>query len=216
MIRRDWLALLASGAAAFLALVVVAMHVSQPELNPADHYVSEYAYGELGWLVTVGYVAVGLGTLVLAWRLVAILGPARWPLAAAACLALVGVGLIATGMTRIDLPQSDGSVISTASGTAHELAGYVAILGLLPGAFIVSGAFRRDPRLAGATGGARLFAWAILASFAGVIGTQSLDLIGVGQRIFIGSWLAWLFYVGIVLSGIGATSASQAADSTPA
>jgi Protein of unknown function (DUF998) len=202
VIGRDRLALLASGAAAFLAGVGVAMHAIQPDLDPARHYVSEYAHGELGWLVTVGYVAAGVATLVLAWQLVAGLGRARWPLAAAACLALVSIGLVATGVTRIDLAQPDGSVISTASGTAHELAGYIAILGLLPGAFVVSGAFRRDPRLVGVAGGARLLAWAILATFAGVIAAQSLDLVGIGQRLFIGTWLAWLIYVSLVLSGL--------------
>jgi hypothetical protein len=199
MTRSFPLASLSVAAVLYLAATLLVMHAIQPELNPATHYVSEYAHGQLGWLVMVGYVVAGAGGLALAWRARSALS-GRWALASATCLAIVGLGLIATGLTRIDVAQADGLVISTASGQAHELAGYVIFLGMIPGAFILSGAFRRDPRLARAAFAARLFAWGlVIALLVAVVVFQRLELVGVGQRIFLATWLSWLIFVGLQL-----------------
>lgn len=199
------------GAAAvvYLAATLLVMHAIQPELNPATHYVSEYAHGQLGWLVLVGYVVAGAGVLALAWSVRSGL-PGRWAVASAVCLALVSLGLIATGLTRIDVAQADGSVASTASGMAHELAGYVVFLGMIPGAFILSGAFRRDPRMLRAGFVARLFAWGLVIAFVlSVVVFQRLELVGAGQRIFLVAWLSWLIFIGLQLRVVERTIATR-------
>jgi hypothetical protein len=193
-----------AGAAAVLSLAatIVAMHAIQQELDPATHFVSEYAYGQLGWLVRIAYVVAGAGVLGLASSLGSALS-GRWSTASAACVVLVGIGLIATGLTRIDVVQSDGSIVSTASGMAHELAGYVVLLGLVPGAFLVSSAFRRDARLATVAFAARLFAWGLVAAFVVAVVSQGMGLAGVGQRLFLGTWLSWLVFVGLQVRALG-------------
>lgn len=193
-----------TASALFLAAVVLAMHVVQPEVNPATRFVSEYAHGPFGWLVSVAYLGAGLGTLALAWALHAA-SPGRWAVAAAIGTAVVGLGLVATGATRIDLASADGSIASTASGSIHELAGYVVVLGLIPAGFVLSGAFRREARLASAAGPALLLAWLLVLNFGIAIASQSLDLTGVGQRVFLGSWVAWLIFVGLRLRGVAGT-----------
>ena len=198
MTRSIPLASVAVAAVLYLAATLLVMHAIQSELNPASHYVSEYAHGQLGWLVMVGYVVAGTGVLAMAWRARSALS-GRWAVASAVCLVLVGLGLIATGVTRIDVAQADGSVTSSASGMAHELAGYVLFLGMMPGAYILSGAFRRDPRLAGAAVAARLFGWALLAAFVAAVVFQRLELLGFGQRVFLVTWLSWLIFVGLQL-----------------
>jgi hypothetical protein len=199
MTRSITLAGIGAASVTYLVLTLIAMHAIQPGLNPATHYVSEYAHGQLGGLVMVAYVAAGLGVLALAWTARSILSGTR-SLALAACLAVVGVGLIATGVTRIDVPGADGSVVSSASGMAHELAGYVLLMGLIPAAFLVAATFRRDPRLSSAARPAWIFAGAIIIAFIVAVMSLSLDLIGVGQRIFLATWLAWLIFVAFQLS----------------
>ena len=88
---------------------------------------------------------------------------------------------------------------STASGMAHELAGYVGLLGLIPGAFLVAATFRRDSRLSSAALPAWIFAASIVIIFGVAVMSPSLDLIGVGQRIFLTTWLAWLIFVAFQL-----------------
>ena len=199
MTRTKTLAGVGAGAVLYLAATLLVMHVIQPQLNPATHYVSEYAHGDLGWLVMAAYVVAGLGALAIAWSALSTLS-GRWAPAAAVCLGLVGVGLVASGLTRIDVAQANGTVVSTASGMAHELAGYVMFLGLIPGAFILSGAFRRDPRLVGASFAARLFAWGLVISLVLAIAVfQRVELVGVGQRIFLVAWQSWLVFVALQL-----------------
>lgn len=199
MIRSVNLASIGAAAVLFLGLTLIAMHAIQPELDPATHYVSEYAHGRFGSLVMVAYVAAGAGVLGMAWSAGSVLSGTR-SLALAICLALVGIGLIATGVTRIDLPAANGSVASTASGMAHELAGYVLFVGMIPGAFLVAATFRRDPRLSSAALPAWIFAGSIVIAFVVAVMSQSLDLIGVGQRIFLTTWIGWLIFVALQLS----------------
>lgn len=199
MTRSVNLAAIGAAAVGFLGLALIAMHAIQPNLDPATHYVSEYAHGQFGWLVMVAYVAAGAGVLGIAWAAGTTLSGTR-SVALAICLGLVGVGLIVSGVTRIDLPAANGSVASTASGMAHELAGYVLFLGLLPGALLLAAAFRRDPRLSQAALPAWIFAGSIVITFVVAVMSLSLDLIGVGQRIFLTTWLAWLIFVGFKLS----------------
>jgi len=207
MTRTNTLAGVGAAAALYLAATLLVMHAIQPDLNPATHYVSEYAHGDLGWLVMAGYVVAAVGALAIAWSALSTLS-GRWAVASAACLALVGLGLVATGLTRIDVAQADGTVVSTASGMAHELAGYVMFLGLIPGAFILSGAFRRDPLLVRATFAARLFAWGLVITFVlAIMVFQRLELVGVGQRVFLVTWLSWLVFVALELRMAGRLSA---------
>lgn len=199
MTRSITLAGIGAASVIYLGLTLIAMHAIQPGLNPATHYVSEYAHGPFGWLVMVAYVAAGAGVLGMAWSTGSVLSGTR-SLALAICLALVGVGLIASGVTRIDLAAADGSVASTASGMAHELAGYVLLLGLIPGAFLVAATFRRDPRLSSAALPAWIFAGSVVITFIVAVMSLSLDLIGVGQRIFLATWIAWLIFVALQLA----------------
>lgn len=196
-------AVIGTGAVAFLMIVLVAMHLIQPELSPIDHFVSEYAYGRLGWLVPWSYVLAGAGTLLMVWSLLARLGRTGWAVASAGCLAVIGVGLVGTGLTRIDLAGADGALVVTGSGRLHELAGYVAILGLVAGSFVVPAAFRRDPDMANGTATLSLFRWGLLAGLVGVVLAQRLGSTGLGQRAFLAVALSWLIVVGVQLAGAG-------------
>jgi hypothetical protein len=199
MTRTNTLAGVGAAAVLYLAATLLVMHVIQPQMNPGTHYVSEYAHGEFGWLVMAGYVVAGLGALAIAGSALSTLS-GRWSPAVAVCLGLVGLGLVASGLTRIDVAQANGTVVSTASGMAHELAGYVMFLGLIPGAFILSGAFRRDPRLVGASFAARLFAWGLVITLVLAIAVfQRVELVGVGQRVFLVAWQSWLVFVALQL-----------------
>jgi hypothetical protein len=64
----------------------------------------------------------------------------------------------------------------------------------------VAATFRRDSRLSSAALPAWIFAASIVVTFVFAVMSQSLDLIGVGQRIFLTTWLAWLLFVAFQLS----------------
>lgn len=93
-------------------------------------------------------------------------------------------------------------MIPTVSGTVHELIGYVTFVGLLPASFLVAGAFGNDPRLSGAARRAWIFAVAIVVALVAAVMSQSLDLAGVGQCIFLVTLIAWLIFVALQLSRV--------------
>ena len=80
---------------AFL-LAVAALHILRPEMDPARRYLSEYAIGRWGLLMTAAFfcVAVGAGALAVGW------GRRRDPLArvAAAALLLYAGGMALAGI----------------------------------------------------------------------------------------------------------------------
>jgi hypothetical protein len=194
-------------AAIYLALTLAAMHAVQPGLDPMQHYVSEYAYGSFGAWLQVGYVVAGAGVLLLAASVATWLAGSRWAAVTAASLVLVAAGLAATGITRIDVPV--GGDAATTSGTVHELAGYVAILGLLVGGFSLPAALGRAgrDRLAVA---ARRYAWVVVGAVVGTIVLQRLNLVGLGQRIFLAGALSWLAWIGVQAGGWGVPAEARA------
>jgi hypothetical protein len=111
-----------------------------------------------------GYVVAGTGTLLLVSPLIARFGRAGWALASAGSLTVVGLGLIASGLTRIDVAGADGVLVSTSSGQLHELASYVALPGLIAGAFAIHATFRREPLVSSGTSTFQLFRWAVVAA----------------------------------------------------
>jgi Protein of unknown function (DUF998) len=198
----ETMARVGAGAVIYLALTLAVMHAVQRELDPMTHYLSEYAYGSFGVWLQAGYVVAGLGVLLLAVSVVPRLPDSRlWSVVAAGALGLVATGLAATGLTRIDLPV--GGDVATTSGTLHELAGYVAILGLIVGGFSIAAALGRAGRPALAATGRR-YVWIVVAAVIATIVLQRLDLVGLGQRIFLAVAFSWLVWVGIQLGQSGA------------
>jgi hypothetical protein len=51
MARSITLAGIGATSVIYLAMTLVVMHVIQPDLNPVTHYASEYAHGQLSWLL---------------------------------------------------------------------------------------------------------------------------------------------------------------------
>jgi hypothetical protein len=51
------------------ACAVILMHAIQPELSPIDDAVSYYMNGRLGWILSVGLIFLGVGSLAVLWVL---------------------------------------------------------------------------------------------------------------------------------------------------
>ncbi|HSJ29245.1 MAG TPA: DUF998 domain-containing protein [Acidimicrobiia bacterium] len=181
--------------------VAVAMHLLQPEKNPLDTLASQYANGRLGWLMVLGFLAAGIGTLAVAEGLRRTLAPDRWKTASVALMVAAGVGLVGTGAFVEDVPLADGTVSYTFSGQAHGFFSVVMFVSLIAVAFVLSGVFGRDPRWADFALTTRLFAWTILALYVISTGTWLLfppgtgGVAGLTQRLFGASFLVWLFRV---------------------
>jgi hypothetical protein len=107
-----------TGAVSFIVLLT-ALHLIKPELDPSWHFISEYAIGENGWMMVLAFLSLAFSyvTLFLALRTqIRSIG------------GTIGLGsllLSATGLTIAGLFTTDPITASeaarTASGKLHEL-----------------------------------------------------------------------------------------------
>jgi hypothetical protein len=166
-----------AGLAGFVGLVALLHVLRADDLPPADHFISEYARGDLGWVMAAafGCWAVSLALLARGWR-----GVVRWALAVAAVGAL-GAGLFTTQTVAGMTPPG---VERTFEGRAHDRATLLIFGGLLVAAVGSAVAVRRL-RLPVA-----LLALALLAVVP-VLVALGLDAPGIGQRGFVLVGVAW-------------------------
>jgi hypothetical protein len=195
-----------AGPAAFGA-VCVAMHYLQPELTPSDHFMSEYVLGDVGLLMNAAFMALAVGVAALALGLRRSLAPGRRVRLAVGLMGAGAVGFAASGVFNTDSTDAVlGGQDPSWHSMLHDVAGMIAFLGVIVGAFVLRGVFARDPR------------WRPLAPFAlffGLLLTGLLALmlaspsssVGVAQRPFVALLLLWLGTLGCWLLGIPERSA---------
>jgi hypothetical protein len=126
-------ALLAMALSVLALLALAGLHVLSPEFDPAKRVVSEYALGSYGWLLSVMFLAWGLGT----WSLALALRPE--PSIRAGRIGLVF--LVAAG-----LGETMASVFDVSWPKMHGVAGALGVLGLPIAAMLISLSLSGNPR----------------------------------------------------------------------
>jgi hypothetical protein len=56
---------LSSASAATFVVLLAALHVIKPELDPSWHFISEYAIGDYGWMMVVAFLSLALSCVSL-------------------------------------------------------------------------------------------------------------------------------------------------------
>jgi hypothetical membrane protein len=193
-----------AGVGVFVASVAV-LHFLQPELSPWDVAISDYVHGAYGWLLTLGLVAVGVGSLLL------VVGLARgvhgrWASAGRLLVLLWALGQLLAGIFPTDSTRH-WSEPPSFSGIVHGNAALLAFLALPAGALILLRSFRDDPRWQASARGLLALAVASLitlvlfgASLAPALVRHGLPvLLGLTERLMLAVYAAWLTVVGLGL-----------------
>jgi Protein of unknown function (DUF998) len=172
------------GAAVF-AVAAIAQPLYRRDRTFDDPY-SSYAIGELGWVQTVAFVALGAGSLALATGLSPPPRAAAGWLPGRVLLGIWGGGvLLAAGF-----PLADGPV--PASGQIHSAASLVAFLAITAASLTLSHAFTNTHRWAPFGRRSTWVARCLLAALLLATATQQSGWFGVTQRIFLAAVLVWL------------------------
>ena len=164
---------------AYFVIVLIILHILQPEFDPRFRFMSEYALGDYGWLMTTTFFALGLAPLAAAIGLGNIYQSSRSIRIGLGLLVVAAVFIWLAGIFRDSIP--------------HLLAGVVAFPSMLMAVLLLSWTFRR------ATGWQTIY-WVGLFIGLGMLAMlfmmeADLGMPGLQQRVFIFLFLSWLLIV---------------------
>lgn len=134
------LALLATTATAVL---IGLLHVLKPELDPGWRFLSEYAIGPNGWIMTMAFLLWALGCVALFAALRTEVG-SRMGRAGLAVLLVVAGALVLAGLFPQD-PITGRPEDATTQGSIHAGASMVGIPGIPVAALLISYSLGRNP-----------------------------------------------------------------------
>jgi MFS family permease len=113
---------MAQHATLIVAVMIVLLHGLKPEIDPSWRFISEYALGRYGWLMSVAFVTFGVAHLALVADVRRYLSDS-WPgRLALAALVVSAAGLTIAGVFTTDAVTADPSAV-TMSGRLHNLGG---------------------------------------------------------------------------------------------
>ena len=200
--RAEMLAKAAVGLSTFFVACCLVIHFVQPDLNPVEDAVSYYMNGRLGWIVGLGLVALGVGSLFLAGSLYALIGPLR-ARSGLSFLSLWGAGVVICGIFPPD-PRGHWDSQPSLPGMIHASVSMVALLAFPTASLLLS---RRLTALSRTFGTTRHLRWlavlctASLAVFfvclAPVFSHHPPYALGLSERVLIVLFVAWLVAVGV-------------------
>lgn len=118
---------LSLAATTLFIILLASLHILKPELDPSWRFISEYANGEYGWMMTLAFLSLGFGCLSL---FVAIMTQVRTLAGKFGLLLLLitSAGMAIAGIFPTD-PITTGRDAMTSNGKLHELG---AMLDLMP------------------------------------------------------------------------------------
>jgi hypothetical membrane protein len=178
-------------------LDAIALHLLPTGFNPVTHELSDYANGPYGWLMTLGFLGLGLGSLLLVWIL------ARGPNARVVSpvtrvlLGVWGAGRFLAAFFHDDLPGA----VPTLHGQIHNVLGLVSFLSVSIAIIPASRGFRHHPRWSSLSTPSLILgvlalvaALLFLVSAPGSSATHSV--LGLVERVFYLCAIVWLLLVG--------------------
>jgi hypothetical membrane protein len=193
---------------AFFVGAVVSLHFLRPDYDPTKRYVSEYAVGPYGYLMTAAFFAWGIGSIALSLGIRGTLRPSRVSRPGIVLLWIATACIFGAGIFTTDLTGDPVTI----RGTIHVLVSIVLFLSIMPAIILLSIGFRRDPRwqrfgsLSFGLGIAVLGTFLLFGGPGGIVG------IGTGQRIFVGTLFLWLLITAFWLRHVTANTLRERSD----
>lgn len=192
-------------------LLLAALHVLKPNLDPSWHVVSEYALGDYGWIMALCFLSLAIGCASLFVALLSHVGTVGGRIGLAFLLA-AAVGLIMAAMYPMD-PITVAPKDASTSGRMHGVAGMIGIPSLVIAAVVLSYTLRTKPLWAPVS--APLLAlghlnWISLVLMFGLLaiamkqGTAGLGgLMGWANRLLMIAYAGWVMIAAWPLARIG-------------
>lgn len=105
-----------------VGVLIVALHGLKPEIDPSWRFISEYAIGRYGWLMSVAFVTFGIAHLGLLAGMRRYLSGSWAGRLGQAALIVSAAGLMVAGIFTTDAVTTDPG-LATMSGRLHNIGG---------------------------------------------------------------------------------------------
>jgi hypothetical membrane protein len=165
--------------AAYFVIVLIVLHILQPEFNPRFRFMSEYALGDYGWLMTTTFFALGLAPLLAAIGFQNVYQSSRSIRIGLGLLVVAAMFIWLAGIFRDSIP--------------HLLAGVVAFPSMVMAVLLLSWTFRRAAGWQTIHRVGLFIGLAMLAML--FLMVADVGMPGLQQRVFIFLFLLWLSIV---------------------
>lgn len=183
----------------YAVVALLTLHFLRPDYTPATNFISNYAVGPYGWVMTTWFLAMSCGLLALAAGLHT--GGLRSITARLGMFLLLvaAVGLVVSAVFPTDIAGAP----STRSGAIHDQSFLVNVGSIFMASILLSVSFGTHPSWRSFRGTAWILTSLILAGFV----IQFLTLhkgmpYGLANRFFVLVLLAWLFGVTLRLRSL--------------
>jgi hypothetical membrane protein len=165
--------------AAYYATVAIALHFLEPEYDPRFHFMSDYAWGAYGWLMTTTFFVLGLAILTVAVGVRNVHQSSR--------SARIGFGLLVIGALFVCLAGVFRAF------PLHDVASAVGIPSLVLAVLFLSWSFRKAAGWQVIHPATFLIAVGMFAAVVSMI--VDVGMPGLQQRAFLSLLLLWLSIV---------------------
>jgi hypothetical protein len=187
-------------AVAYFAVIIVALHVLRPDLNPLSRPTSEYAVGAYGLLMSTAFFSMSVATFALVIGLARGLSHAARSRVGLGLLSLWGIGVLIAMIFPIDAEGAS----PTLAGTIHGINGPIAFLCMTAGVFLVSRRFKWDHHWRPLYRTALMLALLLLGGLVATplsLAMQS-GLAGLAQRVSLVALVTWMLLTAVRLRAV--------------
>lgn len=169
-------------------IALLLLHILRPDYAPASNFISNYAVGRFGWVMTTWFLAMSAGLLALT------VGLARSGLRSiVARLGMVLLVVASVGLVVSAIFPTDIGALSTRSGEIHDMSFLVNVVSMVLAMGLLSVSFASHP----AWRSYRSITWSLVALILVAFVVQFMTLhkgmpYGLANRFFVAVLIAWL------------------------
>ena len=177
-----------TGFSVFLVIMIF-LHFIHPEFDPSRRYMSEFVFGDYGWLLNIGFIGNLVGSIALTFAVYHSYPPPHRSWTCIICLGIVTISIL----TNFFPTDPHGKAI-TVTGYIHNFGAFIGTLAVLIVMFVFSIRLKQSGLLEGFY--RILIILAIIAPIFFIIMLFVFDripgFVGIGQRIYALAVLTWL------------------------